>query len=335
MKRMLTGRSSGLFAALLTACCVTVAQAATAGTKSAARTAAVKPAVLTVKAQPQPAQVFLDSVDLGFAPVTISQGDTLVHQIRVEARWHRPWLLPVKFDPRIDREINATLRRQEGALKIATQPAGATVRINGKMVGYAPQTLDAQPAGIYDVSAELAGYLPATTTLTVDDQQVAIWNPVLQIKVGQISISGWPAGATISCRQQRIGTIPMVWENLKPGRYKVEVERPGFEPATVQFLIDPNTPASVDIRLRPTTAFKAMLRSMVLPGNGQIYRGHNVKGLTFEGAWCILLGAAAAALNDRTDRYNSLDEDSKAYYETDHDFEQYYQQVARDYKVRR
>ena len=53
MKRMLTGRSSGLFAALLTACCVTVAQAATAGTKSAARTAAVKPAVLTVKAQPE------------------------------------------------------------------------------------------------------------------------------------------------------------------------------------------------------------------------------------------------------------------------------------------
>ena len=332
---MLEKQSFSFSCLLALAGCAALALAAANGDRALAQPGPRGAAVLTISAQPQPAKVFLDSADLGYAPIRIPQNDTMLHQLKVEAPWFRTWTMPVKFDPRADRVINATLRHQEGMLIIVTEPAGATIRINGKMAGYAPQTLAGQPAGIYEVNAELAGYQPSAATVTVNDDQVSTWNPALEAKLGQVAFKGWPPGAAISSQKTDIGTMPMLWDNVKAGSYKFEIRCPGFEPVMVNAIVNTEAPTDVIVDLRPTRALTAVTHSLLVPGSGQIYRGSPAKGLLIKGLSFVAVAALTAAFNDRNSRFEKLDELERQYKTTISDYELYYQQVQQAYDVAR
>jgi hypothetical protein len=316
-------RSASLF--LIAMLIAGPAIAATASPKAPA-------AMIRVNAQPMPARVFLDSVDLGFAPIEIPQRDTLTHQIMVEARWFRSWSLPVKFDPRTDRSIDASLRRKEGLLIVVTDPPGAIVSVNGSIAGHSPQTLDRQLAGTYEVAASLKGYQTATATIMLDEERTYSWTPVLAPKTGQIVFSGWPSQAVITCKNRAIGSVPMVWDNLKQGSYTFEIKRPGFEPAVLRTYVTTDSAATVAVRLQPTRALTAIRKSMLIPGSGQYYRGYPDKGLLFKGGWFVSLAMLATAFNDRESRYEHFNGVVRQYQNANQYYDERYQEVLTSYR---
>ncbi len=54
-----------------------------------------------------------------------------------------------------------------GSLLVDSRPVGATVRLNGRVVGVTPVTLDDLAPGVYNVNLQLEGFLPLTTTVRV------------------------------------------------------------------------------------------------------------------------------------------------------------------------
>ncbi|MCU0606515.1 MAG: PEGA domain-containing protein [Candidatus Edwardsbacteria bacterium] len=292
-------------------------------------------APLRVTANHGPAKVYLDSLDLGLTPLEIPQADTMTHRLRIEAPGFRAWTEPVKFDPRAARTIDAALQRREGILVIATDPAGAALTINGIAAGRAPLTLERQPVGTYELAAELPGHHPVTASIVVDGERICHWTPVLGRKLGRIAFGGWPPQAEISWRRRVIGTVPMVWDSLKHGRYAFEFSRPGFEPAMVQATVTSDSLLTVAADLRPTSAWKALGRSLLIPGSGQHYRGSPRKGLLFKGLWFVTAATIAAVFNDRETRYARYRESVDRYRSASDSFDQRYQDVLHAYDVAR
>ncbi|GEM_PF-6130041 len=284
---------------------------------------------LTIDAQPASARVYLDGIDQGNVPVDIPQRDTLIHLLRVEDPWCRPWVSPVKFDPGTDGRVTAILRRKEGMLTVATDPPGAAITVNDSAAGVSPLMLARQPAGEYRLTAELAGYRRARSVIVIDDERQYGWAPALEPAAGRIAFTGGPEGAEIRHRGRTIGTVPMVWDGLKQGSYHVEVQRPGFESAVVRAYADPDSPAIVDIGLAPTRAWRAVRKSLLVPGSGQHYRGNVKRGLLLKGAWYAALAMAAVAFNDREQKCQKFNEAAWNYSSATENCDQLYLEVER------
>ena len=100
-----------------------------------------------------------------------------------------------------------------------------------------------------------------------------------------------PPGAVVILR----GTYE--WTGLTPwrlyrelsGLYRVEVRLPGYETWTGEVVLGTGGIGQLQVKLGKKTVAKSLLRSMVIPGWGQLYRGERVKGTLF------LLGSAVAA----------------------------------------
>lgn len=293
---------------------------------SVAATAGPKPpAALKVGAHPGPARVFLDGDDLGLAPLEIPQRDTMLHQIKIEAALSRPWTLSVKFNPRTERSIDASLQPKEAVLIVVTDPPGADITVNDSAAGRSPQILPRQPAGPYRLSAGLKGYHTAETTMVLDEERTYSWAPVLVPKKGTISFSGWPSQAEVVYNDRPIGSMPMVWENVKQGTYAFEIRRPGFEPAILRTYVAPDFPGSIIVRLRPTRTATAIMKSLLIPGSGQNYRGYQSKGLLFKGLWFVSAATFAAAFNDRVTRYARYNQSVDRYRFARDSYDEYYQ----------
>ncbi len=114
------------------------------------------------------------------------------------------------------------------------------------------------------------GGISATPTLVVDSE---------------------PPGAVVILR----GTYE--WTGLTPwrlyrevsGLYQVEVRRPGYETWTGEVVLGAGGIGQLQVKLGKKTVAKSLLRSMAVPGWGQLYRGQRLKGTLF------VLGAAVAA----------------------------------------
>ncbi|UCE66440.1 MAG: PEGA domain-containing protein [Candidatus Zixiibacteriota bacterium] len=92
-----------------------------------------------------------------------------------------------------------------------------------------------------------------------------------------------PPGATVYLRGELdlVANTPASLPSNITGRYKAEITRPGYETWKGDLTFVPGSPNSVDIELSKKTRVKAMLRSLLIPGWGQIYSGDKLRGYLF------------------------------------------------------
>jgi hypothetical protein len=104
-------------------------------------------------------------------------------------------------------------------------------------------------------------------------------------------VDSTPPGAVVILR----GTYE--WTGLTPwrlyrevsGLYRVEVRLPGYETWTGEVVLGTGGIGQLQVTLGRKTVAKSLLRSAVVPGWGQLYRGERLKGTLF-----LLAGAMAA-----------------------------------------
>lgn len=106
-----------------------------------------------------------------------------------------------------------------------------------------------------------------------------------------ITITTSPPGATVYLRGEMdlIANTPASLPATISGRYKAEVIRTGYETWKGDFTFVPGNPSNISIRLSRKTRIKATLRSMFIPGWGQVYSDNKLRG------YLITTGAVATA----------------------------------------
>lgn len=114
-----------------------------------------------------------------------------------------------------------------------------------------------------------------------------------------ILISTRPPGATLYLygAHDLVANAPARLPSELSGLYKVKITRPGYENWKGELTLVPGFSNEIDIKLSKKTRRKAMLRSLFIPGWGQMYSGNSLRGSVFTTG--VIVSAAAAYLTDR------------------------------------
>jgi hypothetical protein len=106
------------------------------------------------------AEVFIDGSSAGPAPFDRSDLPPGKHFVIVRAHGYAEWKREVDLDPSQPMTLSAELSAS-GTVKVLSNVSGATVLIDGQIVGKTPVVLDNIPAGEHFVEVKQSGYLDA------------------------------------------------------------------------------------------------------------------------------------------------------------------------------
>ena len=113
------------------------------------------------------------------------------------------------------------------------------------------------------------------------------------------------AVATVSGELTVSGVTPVLFQQPLIGDYKLELKRYGYETYKTHLVLDPSKQMTLDVTLSPKTRFKAVVRSLFIPGWGQRYTDQKTKGGLLT---AMIVGTGVAYLfadNNFDDKYDT------------------------------
>jgi hypothetical protein len=124
-----------------------------------------------------------------------------------------------------------------------------------------------------------------------------------------------PPGAVVTLRG------PYEWTGVTPwrlyrdvhGLYRVEARLPGYETWSGDAVLGPGGVSQLQIKLGRRTLAKVLLRSAVIPGWGQVYRGQKAKGALFLVGSVVAAGGVCWAHEAYRDDVDDFDSAKRAY----------------------
>jgi TonB family protein len=144
-----------------------------------------------VETTPAGAAVFVDGTRAGTTPIDLQDLSLAAHEVRVELEGYAPVTESVMLttvSPRT--ELVKTLTRTvpaSGTIEVASNPAGATVKIDGTSVGVTPLTGHKVTVGSHRIEVIAEGYEPFAERIRVREGATARLRPSLQAK--QVAIA--------------------------------------------------------------------------------------------------------------------------------------------------
>jgi len=137
---------------------------------------------LAVTSEPAKASAFLDGEYVGVTPATVSGLAPGAHTLKLVRRGHLEWVEPVPALSEAEK-IHVVLTPKAGAqLVITSEPEGADVFLDGKLMGATPLTLTDLLAGTYRVRLRKDNYAPWHTEVTAAADQTAPVHGTLTLK---------------------------------------------------------------------------------------------------------------------------------------------------------
>jgi hypothetical protein len=116
-------------------------------------------------------------------------------------------------------------------LEIRTQPAGAAVRVDGRLVGETPWRGGVDP-GRRQLDLELAGYAPLSRAVNAErGKTYSVEETLLAAQLGGLlTVSSVPTGAAVTLDGELLGTTPIQGFQLDARAYVLEVALAGHAP---------------------------------------------------------------------------------------------------------
>jgi hypothetical protein len=158
--------------------------------------------------------------------------------------------MPIEWEVKDERPIRRDFALQEnnGKVRIASEPSGAAIWVNGKEEGFTPRTLTL-PEGTYQVRLEKNGFLAQENMITVFRGKKESHKITLQARPGDVMVSSTPSGAAVFLEDRRIGETPLELKNMQPGEYTLLFRKPGFDDIKEKITVISGKKESVDIKL--------------------------------------------------------------------------------------
>lgn len=241
-------------------------QASRAGYEPFSQTITVKPgedAVFDFKLQKLPGRLGVSSTPAG-ARVSVNEqpvGETPLrdhklppgeYDLTLRAERYEVWREKITIEG-LDKalQVDAELVPAWAAIGFSSQPAGATVLIDGKPRGQTPLTTDVG-AGDHEITYRLAGYQTRTQPLTVKaDQPRELDTVTLQPALGRLKLTSRPAGASVTVDGQFQGSTPLT-VSLKPGQDSlIKLTKAGYSAASRRFTLNADEQDSASFELEP------------------------------------------------------------------------------------
>ena len=141
-----------------------------------------------------------------------------------------------------------------GVVHVETDPAGASVTVDGQARGVTPLDVGGLEFGSHDVKVELKGYEPKAqgVMLTLNAPRSEMKVPLARTApvTGSADILSSPSAATVSVDGATVGNTPLKNWKLKPGTHNVQIEKDGHEPWSGTVAVQAGKRARLDVPLK-------------------------------------------------------------------------------------
>jgi len=197
------------------------------------------------------AQVTVEGKELGAAPGAIKLPAGR-HEILVTAPRHLPFKATVDVKGLGQRQpLVAKLVPAWAPVTVLTEPAGATVLVDGSPRGATPVKLELD-AGTHRVELRQAGFKNWITDVQVVANQAQTLGPVrLGLPDGTLVVRTDPAGASVSVGGAFRGRAPLTLDVRPDVPLALVASRDGYEPATSQLTVGAGERREVQLTLAP------------------------------------------------------------------------------------
>jgi len=137
---------------------------------------------------------------------------------------------------------------------VESEPAGATVSVNGEAKGPTPLDLESLAFSKYEIRLELKGYETRTRSVELTAE-----NPKGELKVvlpktapaqGIADVLSTPFGASVTIDGKKVGQTPLADFKLPPGVHQVEMSREGYEDWIGSVKVEPGKRTRIDQTLK-------------------------------------------------------------------------------------
>lgn len=150
-----------------------------------------------------------------------------------------------------------------GRLLVRTTPAGATVRLNGRVRGTSPATIRDLPFGTYNVTVSRPGHQTRSQRVTVSRRvparditielrptvAPAAAAPTSAATTGSVYVETRPAGAQVTVDGVARGTAPLRVPELSPGTHTIRLDLAGHRSVTTTVVVRAGQQVSVRVSL--------------------------------------------------------------------------------------
>ena len=172
------------------------------------------------------------------------------HTVVLRTEGYQPRKLALPIKDRIPLKLSTDLRSDSATLKVTSEPAGASVALNGAPRGATPCTIDRIPSGTVDLEVSLKGFEKFRTQLVLKAGDVVDVPATLKGVPASLTVHSIPEKAMIYVNDQRRGETPLVMKNLTPGEYRLRAEKRGYETDARTITLKPEDQTTEEFRLQ-------------------------------------------------------------------------------------
>lgn len=209
---------------------------------------------LNITSSPSGAQAFVDGQFVGFTPVrfgTLSGN----RSVRVELDGYETFSTTVNVRGGRTEPVNANLRqaRRTGTVTFTSQPSGAEVYVDGRLVGTTPTGAITLDEGSYEARFARQGYNDSFVTFQVSRNSSQTVSRTLQARQGALAITANVGGALVFVNGSQVGTIAsgsgqLTVSNLPAGTHELVVVAPGYRTYLSDFTV--RSGQTTDVRVQ-------------------------------------------------------------------------------------
>jgi hypothetical protein len=127
----------------------------------------------------------------------------------------------------------------KGGIEIVSDPDGADIFMDGKIVGKTPLTMTDVSAKSHTFKIKKRGYRTYTETITIEPDQFANINTTLK-REWILSITSEPSGAEVFLNNKKVGTTPFKYAFPDELELKIELRKKGYETWNDEITMDDN-----------------------------------------------------------------------------------------------
>ncbi|MGH8702767.1 MAG: SUMF1/EgtB/PvdO family nonheme iron enzyme [Burkholderiales bacterium] len=210
-------------------------------------------APVSVQASTPGAALWVDGRQVGALPVTVEL-PAGTRAIEIRAPGHKPWSQSISVTAGQPQAIGpVALSPADARLRVESEPAGASVAVDGRYAGTTPTTLALSPGREHRVTLSKLGYGSASRTVRLERAEERNLRVTLSTEVGQVTLEVEPRDAVLSIDGRAVG--PANGRHTLPAAPTLlEIARDGFQPAQLWVTPKPGFEQTRVVKLRATGA---------------------------------------------------------------------------------
>lgn len=188
---------------------------------------------------------------------------------------------PLRLPPRTD-----PAPQTPAELRVRSDPAGLTIRVDGEERGVAPLRLDALTPGTHRIEALQNGEVVRRMEVGLADGEVR--DVILEAQVASLRVASQPQGAQVFIGEDRLGVTPLEL-GVPPGGHDVRIELEGHDTHVEPVRVAAGGFASISVTLREVEAPEP--QTMTMATMMRVVRGSGTLAIATT-PWCeVYLGS--------------------------------------------